>query len=124
MDSCSYCLWCIGLKNKSFCILNKQYTKEEWFEKANEIFAQMEKDWTLWAFFPGWMNPFYFNDTAAYLINDTFTKEEVEKEWYLRRDEEIKVDIPAWAEVITTHQLNDYQWYNAQGEREINKDIL
>jgi len=26
------------------------------------------------------MNPFYFNDTAAYLIDDSFTKEEVEKE--------------------------------------------
>jgi len=23
------------------------------------------------------MNPFYFNDTAAYLINPSFTKEEV-----------------------------------------------
>lgn len=40
----SYCIGCIGLKNKQFCIFNKQYTKEERHEKANEIFAQMEKD--------------------------------------------------------------------------------
>ena len=40
------------------------------------------------------MNPFYFNDTAAYLIDDSFTKEEVEAEGYLWRDEPIKVDIP------------------------------
>ncbi|MEI6774387.1 MAG: hypothetical protein WCL18_06470 [bacterium] len=44
MESCSFCLGCVGLKNKSFCILNKQYTKEERFELANKIFEQMDKD--------------------------------------------------------------------------------
>ncbi len=99
-ENCSYCLGCIGLKNKSYCILNKQYTKEERHDKVDEIFTQMEKDWTLWKFFPWSMNPFYFNDTAAYLIDDTFTKEEVEAEGYLRRDEKIKVDIPEGAEIV------------------------
>jgi hypothetical protein len=37
----------------------------------------MEKNGTLGDFFPASMNPFYFNDTAAYLIDPTFTKEEV-----------------------------------------------
>jgi hypothetical protein len=121
---CSYCLWCVWLQNKSFCILNKQYTREERFELANKIFAQMEKDWTLWQFFPWSMNPFYFNDTIAYLIDDTFTKEEVEAEWYLRRDEEIKVDIPIWAELITTTELDQYQWFDADWNRKINPEIL
>jgi hypothetical protein len=31
----------------------------------------------LGSFFPPIMNPFYFNDTAAYLIDPSFTKEEV-----------------------------------------------
>ncbi len=114
LDNCSYCLGCIWLKNKSYCILNKQYTKEERYDKVDEIFTQMEKDWQLWKFFPGSMNPFYFNDTAAYLIDDTFTKEEVEAEWYLRRDEKIKVDIPDGAEIVFTENWNDiidnYQW--------------
>ena len=122
--SCSYCLGCIGLKNKSFCILNKQYTKDERFALADKIFAQMEKDWTLWAFFPWWMNPFYFNDTAAYLIDDSFTKEEVTKEGYLRRDEEIKVDVPSWAEVIETRELHQYQWFDSHGEWVISSEIL
>ena len=84
----------------------------------------MDKDWTLWQFFPGWMNPFYFNDTAAYLIDDSFTKEEVTKEWYLRRDEEINVDVPVWAEVITTKELNNFQWFNEKGERKIDPEVL
>ncbi len=46
------------------------------------------------------MNPFYFNDTAAYLIDDTFTKEEVEAKGYMRRDEPIAVDIPANVEKL------------------------
>ena len=153
IEGCSYCLWCIGLKNKSFCILNKQYTKEERFELADKIFAQMERDWILWAFFPASMNPFYFNDTAAYLIDDSFTKEEVTKEWYLRREDEIKVDIPSGAEVVLSchpdshvlgegynwvqwdsspsvqndsdmKTLDDFQWFDAQWERKINPEIL
>ncbi|MEI8091595.1 MAG: hypothetical protein WCG98_05200 [bacterium] len=55
------------------------------------------------------MNPFYFNDTVAYLIDDSFTKEEVIQDGYLRRDEEIKTDIPANTEVIETTDLNKYQ---------------
>jgi hypothetical protein len=43
MEECSYCLGCIGLKNKSYCILNKQYTKEERYQKVDEIFAAMEQ---------------------------------------------------------------------------------
>ncbi len=34
MWNCSFCLGCIWLKNKSFCILNKEYSKEEWYELA------------------------------------------------------------------------------------------
>lgn len=111
LDTCSFCLGCIGLKNKSYCILNKQYTKEERYEKVDEIFSQMEKDGTLWDFFPATMNPFYFNDTAAYLIDPTFTKEEVTSRWFLRRDDPIKVDIPEWAKVVKTSELDKYEGY-------------
>ena len=62
LDTCSFCLGCIGLKNKSYCILNKQYTKEERYEKVDEIFSQMERDGSLGEFFPATMNPFYFNE--------------------------------------------------------------
>ena len=124
VENCHHCIGCYGLYNKSYCIFNKQYTKEEWFEKANEIFAQMDQDWTLGQFFPGAMNPFYFNDTIAYLIDDSFTKEEVTKKWYLRRDEEIKVDVPTNAEIITTKELVNYQRYDAEWIRQINPEIL
>lgn len=55
------------------------------------------------------MNPFYFNDTAAYLIDSTFTKEEVTAKGYLRRDEPIKVDIPEDAKVVASYELAGYE---------------
>ncbi len=123
-SNCSFCLWCIWLENKQFCIFNKQYTKEERFELANKIFAQMDQEWVLWEFFPASINPFYFNDTVAYLIDDSFTKQEVEAEWYLRRDEEIKVDIPVWTEAIKTTELDQYQWFDSEWNRTIDPSIL
>jgi hypothetical protein len=84
----------------------------------------MDKDWTLWQFFPWSMNPFYFNDTAASLLDDTFTKEELIKAWYMRRDEEIKVDVPTNAQVITTKELWDYQGFDNVWEWKINAEIL
>lgn len=123
MESCSFCLGCIWLKNKSYCILNKQYTKEERYSKVDEIFWKMHEDWTLWDFFPATMNPFYFNDTAAYLIDPSFTKEEVTAKWYLWRDEPIKVDIPAWVQTVSIHDLDKYEGWK-DDKRTIDDEIL
>lgn len=122
--SCSFCLWCVGLQNKSYCILNKQYSKEEWYIKVDEIFSQMEKDRQLWSFFPASINPFYFNDTAAYLIDPSFTKEEVTAAWYLRRDEPIKVDIPADADIVQSSNLDQFESFDKEWNRIISADIL
>lgn len=111
LENCHHCLGCIWLKNKSYCILNKQYTKEEWEILAEKIFASMEADETLGEFFPASMNPFYFNDTLAYLIDDSFTKEEVEKDGYLWRDEPIKADIPEGMRVVKNTELDQFQGF-------------
>ncbi len=123
MENSHHCLGCIGLKNKSYCILNKQYTKEEWEILAEQIFASMEDDGTLGDFFPASMCPFYFNDTLAYLIDDSFTKEEVEANGYLWRDEPIQVDIPEWLEVVKSTELDRFQWFR-ETEWHIDPSIL
>ena len=120
---CHHCIGCIGLKNKSYCIFNKQYSKEEWEDLANQIFSQMDQDWILWDFFPWHINPFYFNDTMAGILWN-FTKEEVQADWYMWRDEEIRVDIPEGADVININELHEYQWYDTEWNWTINKDIL
>jgi hypothetical protein len=96
----------------------------------------MDADGTLGQFFPATMNPFYFNDTAAYLIDPSFTKEEVTAKWYLRRDEPIKVDIPAGVQTVKTSELDQYEWrrdvqtgrvgtqFVASSERRIDPEIM
>lgn len=119
---CSYCIGCTGLQNQSYRILNKQYSKAEWEKLAEKIFAQMESEGTLWQFFPPEMNPFYFNDTLAYLIQD-FSKQEVIEKWFLWRDEKVRVDIPTWVEIIPHLQIQNFQWFDAHWEWKIDSQI-
>lgn len=128
-DTCSFCLGCIGLKNKSYYILNKQYTKEDRYNEVDKIFWKMETSpsngaFQLGSFFPPIMNPFYFNDTAAYLIDPSFTKEEVTAKWYLRRDEPINVDIPAGVQLMKASELDQYEGYDNDWTRILNDEVL
>lgn len=105
LENCSYCLWCINLKNKNYCILNKQYSEKDWYEMVDRIFTQMEKDNILWGMFPWYLNPFYFNDTLANMLWN-FDKDEIQKEGFLWRNEEIKVDIPNWLEIVEMEKID------------------
>ncbi|MBI2121608.1 MAG: hypothetical protein HYT98_00645 [Candidatus Sungbacteria bacterium] len=37
LRNCSDCIMCVGLRNKQYCILNKQYSKEEFLRKKQEM---------------------------------------------------------------------------------------
>lgn len=56
---------CIGLRNKSYCILNKQYTKEEYEELVPRIIEHMKKTGEWGEFFPSSISPFGYNETIA-----------------------------------------------------------
>lgn len=58
-------LYSIWLKNKSFCILNKQYSKEEYTEKSAEILKKLKENWLFWSFFSNEFNNIPYNDSAA-----------------------------------------------------------
>ncbi len=77
----SDCFWCIGLKNKEYCILNKQYTKEEYENLAPKIIEKMIQDGEWWEFFPASLSPFGYNETVA---NEYFplTKQEALEKWF------------------------------------------
>lgn len=42
-DQCASCFGCVGLRHKRYCILNKQYTKEEHGQIVPSIIAHMQK---------------------------------------------------------------------------------
>ena len=56
---------CSGLKNASYCIFNKQYSKEEYTKLVPKIIEKMKVDWEWWEFFPASLSPFWYNETVA-----------------------------------------------------------
>lgn len=91
IDSCqssSNLFGCIGLKNKHYCILNKQYTKDEYFQIVEKIKKDMNdipyidsggRIYKYGEFFPYDLCPYGYNES---IINDYFPlskKEIIEK---------------------------------------------
>ncbi len=72
--NCSNCFGCIGLKNSSYCILNTQYTKEEYEILVPKIRQHMldmpyidnlGRKFTYGEFFPYEFSPFSYDETVA-----------------------------------------------------------
>ena len=87
---------CIGLRNKQYCILNKQYTKEEYESLLPKIIKHMNdmpytdkkgRIYRYGEFFPPELSPFAYNETIA---QEYFplTKEEAIEQGYSWKDPE------------------------------------
>jgi hypothetical protein len=63
--NCKDCFGCVGLNKKQYCVLNKQYTKEEYEELVSKIIKQMESVGEWGEFFPFRLSPFGYNETMA-----------------------------------------------------------
>ena len=94
------CFGCSGLKNKQYCIFNKQYTKEEYFTLRERIVEHMKATGEWGEFFPIELSSFSYNESVAqeYL---PLTKEEcINRGWKWGEDKEAtkytgpKYDIP------------------------------
>lgn len=93
-----YVFGCVGMKKKSYCILNKQYTKEEYEKLLPKIKEHMTRDpyvdkkgrtYSYGEFFPVEFSPYAHNTTLA---QEYFplTKEETIAQGYTWRDAEEK----------------------------------
>lgn len=56
---------CIGMKRKKFCILNKQYTPEEYYELVPKIIEHIKKDGQWGKTFPEEISCFGYNESLA-----------------------------------------------------------
>ncbi|MDD5769473.1 MAG: hypothetical protein PHE25_00750 [Candidatus Gracilibacteria bacterium] len=66
LSSASNCFGCIGLHgNEQYCILNKQYSKEEYETLVPKIIEHMMKTKEWGEFFPSSISPFGYNETIA-----------------------------------------------------------
>jgi hypothetical protein len=89
---------CVNLRNKSYCILNKQYTKEEYEVLTSKIIAHMnetpytDKKGRLYKYgeyFPAELSLFAYNETIAQEYSP-LTKEQALEKGYQWKDPEEK----------------------------------
>lgn len=68
VDSIKFAFWCFWfwLKNKSYLILNKKYTKEEWEKTVVKIIEELKEKWIWWDFLNPELSPYPYNDSVAY----------------------------------------------------------
>lgn len=78
---------CIGLNRKQYCILNKQYKKEEYEELLPKIIEHMKKIGEWGEFFPSAISPFGYNETVAQEYYP-LTKERAQSEEFKWKDSE------------------------------------
>lgn len=95
---------CIGLKHNQYCILNKQYTKEEYEKLVPQIIEHMKKTGEWGEFFPVQLSPFAYNETVA---QEYFplTKDQVSAQGWKWKEE--SDEIPQVSKVIPAERLPD-----------------
>lgn len=103
------CFGCIGLKNKEYCILNKQYSKEEYEKLRKQIIEDMDKNpyrdvkgrvYKYGEFFPSEMSPFGYNETNAQEFFPLEKEKALERgyTWYEKQETEY-VATKSWGEI-------------------------
>ncbi|MCC6932078.1 MAG: hypothetical protein IT292_02340 [Deltaproteobacteria bacterium] len=63
--NCSHLFGCIGLRDAKFCILNKQYNKNAYFELRGYIDQYLEQSGEAQEFFPNYFSPYPYNGSLA-----------------------------------------------------------
>ena len=104
----SHCIACVGIKHKKYCILNKQYTQEEYEKLAGQIIENMIVNGSWGEFFPASMTPFCYNETLAHEYFP-LTRIESAQRGYSWMDNEVSINIPNWAETIQAQDLPTIQ---------------
>jgi len=74
---CENCFGCVGLKKKQYCILNKQYTKEEYEKLRSTIITDMKTRGEYGKFLPYSCGTGPYNFSTGILYFPETTKEEI-----------------------------------------------
>lgn len=77
---------CVGLRRKKFCILNKQYTQEEYEDVVPKIIEHMKKTGEWGEYFPIKFSPSAYNESLAQDYTP-LTKEEARTRGYRWHDD-------------------------------------
>ncbi|MBI3631399.1 MAG: hypothetical protein HY219_00850 [Candidatus Staskawiczbacteria bacterium] len=96
-NNCQYCFGCVGLKNKSYCLFNKQYSQAEYWLLLDQIKTKMLKEGEYGEFFPLTMSPVNYKDSSVFIEFPLTDQEIIKQGWHF--EPEIKSD----------HDLSQFQ---------------
>jgi len=66
IGGCNDCFGCVALNRKQYCILNKQYSKAEYYDLAPKLIGHMKRtgEWGQW--FPVKYAPHYYHESSGH----------------------------------------------------------
>ncbi len=101
-DEVEYCFGCVGLRKKKYCILNKQYSKEEYETLKRKIIEDMEKREEYGKFLPYSMGLCAYNLSCGMTYFSPSIKDEIIKNGGYWSEEDL-----SQTDGISSLELND-----------------
>jgi len=108
LEYCGHCtssknsFGCVGLRRKEYCILNKQYSKEEYEKLREKIISHMKETGEWGEYFPKKLASFGYNETLA-MECFPLTKDEALKRGYKWKERDDAM--PQVEKIISASQL-------------------
>jgi len=94
VNNCKECFGCVGLKKQQYCILNKQYTKEDYEKMVAKLIRHMQSTGEWGEFLPTKYSPFSYNESMA-------------QEYFPMDKSEVEAKGWKWVEKAPTESPND-----------------
>lgn len=104
LRNCHDCIGCDSLRNASYCILNKQYSKEEYEKIRDQIVAELTEQGVHGLIMPPELAPFAYNETIAQ-DNMPLTREEAIAQGFRWEDD---IQMTKGKETIQPEQIPDH----------------
>lgn len=96
VTDCGHLFGCVGLKKKRYCILNKQYSKEEYERLLVKIIVHMRETKEWGEFFPAHLSPFPYNESVA-------------QAYYPLTEQQVRARGLSWSSDINMGKVNQEQ---------------
>ncbi|MBI4239649.1 hypothetical protein HY620_01520 [Candidatus Uhrbacteria bacterium] len=114
MRGCHDCFGSAGLRKKEYCILNKQYSKEEYAILKGKLIEHMKETGEYGHYFPKNMSPFGYNETEAQLALP-LTREQAQEQGY-RWYEKSSPTYSQSSIAVLPDTIDDTDWEDVKGK--------
>ena len=105
-NNCQYCFGCFGLKNKKYCIFNKQYDEDTYWKTVDEIKTRMLEGGDYGEFFPLANSMFPYQDSNAQVELPLEKEEIVKRKWRWEDKKERDIDLSKLT-TLKAHEVPD-----------------